>query len=54
VQSCRLRGYGEFVDIAIESRFADMELLNLRPFLFPPIPRTGFLLRKDAAATATG
>jgi hypothetical protein len=23
-----------------------MEILELRPFLFPPIPRTGFLLRK--------
>jgi len=46
VKTCRLRGYGDFVDIAIESQFADMEIFDLRPFLFPPIPRTGFLLRK--------
>jgi SAM-dependent methyltransferase len=50
VKSCRLRGYGDFVDIAVESRFADMEILELRPFLFPPIPRTGFLLRKGRTA----
>jgi ubiquinone/menaquinone biosynthesis C-methylase UbiE len=49
VKTCRLRGYGDIVDIAIESRFADMEILELRPFLFPPIPRTGFLLRKGGA-----
>lgn len=46
VKTCRLRGYGDFVDLAIESRFADMEIFDMRPFLFPPIPRTGFLLRK--------
>ena len=50
VKTCRLRGYGDFVDIAIESRFTDMEILELRPFLFPPIPRTGFLLRKGHTA----
>jgi len=26
-----------------------MEIFNLRPFLFPPIPRTGVLLRKGPA-----
>jgi len=50
VKTCRLRGYGDFVDIAIESQFADMEIFALRPFLFPPIPRTGFLLRKAAGS----
>jgi SAM-dependent methyltransferase len=53
VKSCRLRGYGDFVDIAVESRFADMEILELRPFLFPPIPRTGFLLRKGRITSET-
>ncbi len=48
VGSSRLRGYGDFVDLAIESPFADMEIFDLRPFLFPPIPRTGFYLRKAA------
>jgi ubiquinone/menaquinone biosynthesis C-methylase UbiE len=42
----RLRGYGDFVDLAIESPFAEMEIFDLRPFLFPPIPRAGFYLRK--------
>jgi SAM-dependent methyltransferase len=46
IGTCRLRGYGDFVDLAIESPFANMEILTLRPFLFPPIPRTGFLLLK--------
>ncbi len=46
LRSGRLRGYGDFVDLAIESNFADMEIFDLRPFLFPPIPRTGFYLRK--------
>jgi len=50
VKTCRLRGYGDFVDIAIESRFADMEIFPIRPILFPPIPRTGFLLRKGRQA----
>ncbi|MGI8552221.1 MAG: class I SAM-dependent methyltransferase [Dehalococcoidia bacterium] len=48
VKTCRLRGYGDFVDLAIESRFMNMENLTLRPYLFPPIPRTGFLLKKAA------
>lgn len=46
IRTCRLRGYGDFVDVAIESPFTNMELLDQRPFLFPPIPRTGFLLKK--------
>lgn len=46
VTSCRLRGFGDFVDLAIESAFATMEILTLRPFLFPPIPRTAFVLNK--------
>jgi SAM-dependent methyltransferase len=50
VRTCRLRGYGDFVDIAIESAFANMENLDLRPFLFPPIPRGGFFLLKASAA----
>ena len=49
VGTCRLRGFGDFVDVAIESPFANMEILNLRPFVFPPIPRTGFLLLKGKA-----
>jgi len=49
ISTNRLRGYGDFVDLAVESPFADMEIFNLRPFLFPPIPRTGFLLKKGAA-----
>jgi SAM-dependent methyltransferase len=51
VNVCRLRGYGDFVELAIESQFANMEILLQRPFLFPPIPRTGFLLRKALAKT---
>jgi ubiquinone/menaquinone biosynthesis C-methylase UbiE len=54
VKACRFRGYGDFVDIAVESPFADMEILELRPFLFPPIPRTGFLLRKGRSAIVSG
>jgi SAM-dependent methyltransferase len=52
VSTCRLRGYGDFVDLAVESSFADMEILALRPFLFPPIPRTGFVLKKGSAKGA--
>ena len=54
VNVCRMRGYGDFVELAIESQFADMEIFLQRPFLFPPIPRTGFLLRKASAKTADG
>lgn len=46
VQSCRLRGFGDFVDLVVETPFANMEILILRPFLFPPIPRTAFILTK--------
>lgn len=46
IQTCRLRGFGDFVDLAIESPFANMEIVNLRPYLFPPMPHTAFLLQK--------
>jgi SAM-dependent methyltransferase len=51
VQSCRLRGFGDFVDLAVESPFANMEILTLRPFVFPPIPRTAFVLTKAHGRT---
>jgi demethylmenaquinone methyltransferase / 2-methoxy-6-polyprenyl-1,4-benzoquinol methylase len=52
IKTCRLRGYGDFVDLAIESPFANMENLDLRPFLFPPIPRAGFFLSKATKPAA--
>lgn len=48
VKPYRLRGFGDFLDLAIESPYVTMEILNLRPFLFPPIPRTAFFLTKSA------
>lgn len=50
----QLRGFRNLVDILVESSFASMELLALRPFLFPPIPRVSVLIRKGEAIAHTG
>jgi len=50
----RLRGYRNLVDIVVESSFASIELLFLRPFLFPPIPRVAVLIRKGESVARTG
>jgi cyclopropane fatty-acyl-phospholipid synthase-like methyltransferase len=49
-----LRGFRNLVDVVVESSFASMELMPLRPFLLPPIPRVAVLIRKGEAVARTG
>lgn len=46
------RSFGRFADFVLEAHYDVIERPRLRPFLFPPVPRTSFLARKreDAAA----
>jgi SAM-dependent methyltransferase len=42
----RLRGFGRLAYFASEAGYVVIERPVLRPFLFPPIPRTGLLAKK--------
>ena len=46
----RLRGFGPLADVASSAGFARIERPVLRPFLFPPIPRTAILAQKGEEA----
>jgi SAM-dependent methyltransferase len=41
-----LRGWGRLAALFTESGFDAIDLVNVGPFLFPPIPRVGVLLRR--------
>ncbi|MCK9518872.1 MAG: methyltransferase domain-containing protein [Dehalococcoidia bacterium] len=41
-----LRGWGRMAALFTECGFDGIDLVNVGPFLFPPIPRVGVLLRK--------
>ena len=41
-----LRGWGRLAALYTEAGFDGIDLVNLGPFLLPPIPRVGVLLRK--------
>ena len=41
-----LRGWGRLAALYTEAGFDGIDLVNVGPFLMPPIPRTGVLLRK--------
>ena len=41
-----LRGWGRLAALYTEAGFDGIDLVNLGPFLIPPIPRVGVLLRK--------
>lgn len=43
----QLRGFGRLAYFASEAGYVVIERPPLRPFLFPPIPRTGLLAKKD-------
>ena len=40
------RSFGRFADFVLEAHYDIIERPRLRPFLFPPVPRTSFLARK--------
>lgn len=40
-----LRSYADYVELASQARFGWIERLDIRPFLFPPIPRVCVLIR---------
>lgn len=42
-----LRGYAKLAHDAAEAGFVVIERPRLRPFFFPPVPRTGLLAKKD-------
>jgi ubiquinone/menaquinone biosynthesis C-methylase UbiE len=42
-----LRGFGRLAHLASEAGYGVIERPHLRPFLFPPIPRTALLARRD-------
>lgn len=46
---CQLRGYRNLANLVVETTFASVELVPLRPFLFPPIPRVAVMIRKASA-----
>ena len=41
-----LRGWGRLAALFTECGFDGIDLVNLGPFVFPPIPRVGVLLRR--------
>ena len=41
-----LRGWGRMAALLTEAGFDAIDLVNVGPFLFPPIPRVGVLLRR--------
>lgn len=43
-----LRGWGRLAALFTECEFDAIDLVNVGPFLFPPIPRVGVLLRRAA------
>jgi SAM-dependent methyltransferase len=47
---CHLRSYGDFALLASQCRFGWIELLDLRPFFLPPIPRVTVLLTRGPLA----
>lgn len=48
VHTAYLRSFSELANIAAATPFRAARQLDLRPFLYPPIPRVAILLRKDA------
>ena len=42
-----LRGWGRLAALFTECGFDGIDLVNVGPFLFPPIPRVGVLLRRS-------
>ena len=42
-----LRGWGRLAALFTECEFDAIDLVNVGPFLFPPIPRVGILLRRQ-------
>jgi SAM-dependent methyltransferase len=46
-----LRGWGRLAATFTEAGFDGVDLVNVGPFLLPPIPRVGVLLRKAPAAS---
>jgi hypothetical protein len=46
------RTYGDIAHWVSEARFGVIENPDLRPFLFPPVPRVSLLARKPAADAA--
>ena len=49
----RLRGFGPLADVVSSAGFARIERPVLRPFLFPPIPRTAILAQKGEGSGRT-
>jgi hypothetical protein len=49
-----LRGWGRLAALYTEAGFDAIDLVNLGPFLVPPIPRVGVLLRKAPADEGAG
>ena len=45
-----LRGWGRLAALFTEAGFDGIDLVNVGPFLLPPIPRVGVLLRKAEAS----
>jgi SAM-dependent methyltransferase len=45
-----LRGWGRLAALFTECGFDAIDLVNIGPFLVPPIPRAGVLLRRAAAS----
>jgi hypothetical protein len=44
-----LRGWGRLAALFTECGFGAIDLVNVGPFFFPPIPRVGVLLRQFPA-----
>lgn len=45
-----LRGWGRMAALLTECGFDAIDLVNVGPFLFPPIPRIGVLMRRNPAS----
>ena len=48
-----LRGWGRLAALFTECGFDAIDLVNVGPFVFPPIPRVGVLLRRGGRRVAT-
>ena len=49
-----LRGWGRMAALYTEAGFDGIDLVNVGPFLVPPIPRVGVLLRKAPSPPPEG
>jgi SAM-dependent methyltransferase len=49
-----LRGWGRLAALFTESGFDALDLVNVGPFLVPPIPRVGVLMRRAPAPSSNG